>query len=418
MIGRSETPGRYRDGSFPRMVRPAPQPPMIGGQPARRCADIKKGTRVRIRRICSVLALSVLSLAVAAPATAAASPPTAPPSSRSDLRQDIDAVVTAGATAALVEVADRSGVRRAAAGVARLGRPSPAPVDGRFRIGSVSKTFLATVMLQLEAEQRLRLEDPVSRWLPGVVPNGDRITLRQLLNHTSGLYDYSDGLDLSPTGWLPQRFRSWEPVELVAVATAQPPMFTPGTDWSYSNTNYVLLGMVVEAVTSHTYAGEIRQRIIRPLGLRQTESPGERPHITGPHAHGYLPVGPEDAAKPVDVTKMNPSIAGAAGDMISSTADLNRFFHALLGGRLLPPAQLAAMTTMVKGHDYGLGLESTTLSCGVILYGHGGGIFGYSTGSFHTPDGSRRLSISVNPYTGDSNPAIEKLINQVFCPRG
>ena len=364
-----------------------------------------------------MLALTVLSFAVAAPAAAAVPGHTAP-AGQGELRRDLDAIVAAGATAAIAEVADRSGTRRAAAGVTRLGRPAPAPVDGRFRVGSVSKTFLATVVLQLHAEHRLRLDDPVARWLPGTVPGGDRISLRQLLNHTSGLYDYTDGLATSPDGWLPQRFRSWTPAELVAVATARPPLFAPGTDWSYSNTNYVLLGMVVEAVTGRGYATEIRHRIIRPLGLRQTESPGERVHIAGPHAHGYLPVGPKGAEKPVDVTRMNPSIADAAGDMISSTADLNTFFGALLTGRLLRPAQLRAMTTMVKGHDYGLGLESTTLSCGVTLYGHGGGIFGYTTGSFHTRDGSRRLTMSINPYAGDPNPPTEQLVNRVFCPAG
>ena len=371
---------------------------------------------MRFRRITSVLALAVLSLAVAAPA-AAATPTGIRPGGHHDLRRDLDAIVAAGATAAIAEVAGRSGAR-ASAGVARLGRPAPAPVDGRFRIGSVSKTFLATVILQLEAEGRLRLDDSVERWLPGAVPGGHAITLKQLLNHTSGLFDYTDTLDLSPEGWLDLRFRSWAPAQLVAAGTSRPPLFAPGAGWSYSNTNYVLLGMVVQAVTGGTYAEQIRHRIIRPLGLRHTESPGERADITGPHAHGYLAVGPEGAQKPVDVTRMNPSVASAAGDMISSTADLNRFFKALLTGGLLPPAQLTAMMTMVEGHDYGLGLERTTLNCGATLYGHGGGIFGYSTGSFHTSDGSRRLSLSVNPYRGDPDPALEALINRVFCPAG
>ena len=362
---------------------------------------------MRIRSISAVLALTAMSVAVAAPATAA------PP--RSQLDRDLDAVVAAGATAALAESTGRSGTVRAAAGVARLGRAAPAPVNGRFRIGSVSKTFLATVVLQLEAERRLRLDDTVERWLPGVVPNGDEITLRHLLNHTSGIENYTAVLDLSPAGWLPQRYRSWQPDELVALATAKPPLFEPGDGWSYSNTNYVLLGLVVKAATGHDYATEIQRRIITPLGLRQTESPGEKTRISGPHAHGYLPAGPETGAKPVDVTTFNPSVAGAAGDMISTTSDLNTFFKALLTGRLLPPAQLTAMTTMVEGHDYGLGLEATHLSCGVTVYGHGGGIFGYSTGSFHTRDAGKRLSLSVNPYTGDPGPALETLIDHVFC---
>ncbi|KHD77448.1 hypothetical protein MB27_11920 [Actinoplanes utahensis] len=363
-----------------------------------------------MRSISAVLALTLLSLVVAAPAGAA------PP--RDELRKDLRAVVAAGATSAIAEITGPSGTRRAAAGVAELGRPTPAPVGGRFRIGSVSKTFLATVVLQLAAERRLTLDDTVERWLPGIVPDGDGITLRQLLDHTSGLYNYTAALDLSPAGWLPQRYRSWDPAELVALATAKPPLFAPGTDWSYSNTNYVLLGMVVKAATGRHYSTEIQRRIIGPLGLRQTESPGERVRISGPHAHGYLPVGPAGAEKPVDVTSYNPSIADAAGDMISSTADLNRFFRALLGGRLLPPAQLDAMTTMrtvAPGSGYGLGLETTTLSCGITLYGHGGGIFGYATNTLHTRDAKRQLSISVTPYVGDPGAAFESLIDNAFC---
>jgi len=332
------------------------------------------------------------------------------------LARDLDAIVAAGPTAALAEVSGPAGAERAAAGVIRIGRPAPALAGGRFRIGSTTKAFVATVVLQLVAELRLRLDDTVAVWLPGVVPGGNRITVRQLLNHTSGLVNYTDGMDLTAAGWLRQRFRSWQPAELVALATAQPPLFEPGGGWAYSNTNYVLLGMVVEAVTGQNHATEIERRIIRPLGLRHTESPGERVTIGGPHAHGYLPVGPEGSEKPVDVTRMNASVAGAAGDMISTTADLNTFFHALLTGRLLPPAQLSAMTTMVPGHNYGLGLESTTLSCGVTLLGHGGGTFGYATGSFHTPDGRLHLSMSVNRYLGDPSPFSERMINRIFRP--
>ncbi|WP_239166195.1 serine hydrolase domain-containing protein [Actinoplanes italicus] len=361
-----------------------------------------------IRSVSAALALALLPLSVAAPAAATA---------KRDLQRDVDAVVAAGASATIAEYTDRSGTRRAAAGVARLGRPAPAPVDGRFRIGSVSKTFLATVVLQLEAEGRLSLDDTVERWLPGTVPNGDHITLRQLLNHTSGIENYTAAMGLSPEKWLPQRYRSWAPAELVALATAKPPLFPPGTDWSYSNTNYVLLGMVVGEATGRDYSAEIQRRIIRPLGLRHTESPGERTVISGPHAHGYLPAGPAGSDEPVDVTTMNPSIADAAGDMISSTADLNTFFRALVTGRLLPPAQLAAMTTTVPGHDYGLGLEATTLPCGITVYGHGGGIFGYVTGTFTTRDGSRRLALSVNPYVGDPDDALQALVNHAFCGR-
>ncbi|GAA2570127.1 hypothetical protein GCM10010435_50400 [Winogradskya consettensis] len=192
---------------------------------------------------------------------------------------------------------------------------------------------------------------------------------------------------------------------------SKPPLFAPGTDWSYSNTNYVQLGMVIHKITGRPYAAELRDRIIRPLGLHETESPGTRLDIAGPHAHGYLEVG--DA--PVDVTRLNPSIAGSAGDLISSTADLNTFFRALLTGRLLPPAQLAQMKTAVPGHDYGLGLEQEQLPCGVTVYGHGGDIFGYNTLSLHTADARMQLSAAVTPYAGNLGPSADALLSRVFC---
>ncbi|HEX8631352.1 MAG TPA: serine hydrolase domain-containing protein, partial [Catenuloplanes sp.] len=311
-----------------------------------------------------------------------------------------------------------AGTWRAASGVSRLGQPGRAPVDGRFRTGSVTKTFVATVVLQLAAEHRLRLDDPVERWLPGRVNNGGRITLRHLLTHTSGLYNYTNDVIPSLQDWLGYRYRTWQPADLLAVANRQPPLFAPGEGWAYSNTNYIALGMVIEAVTGRGYATEIRDRIIRPLRLRQTESPGRRLGIAGPHAHGYLPREEAGTPAPVDVTRINPTIAGAAGDMITSTADLNTFFRALLTGRLLPPARLAEMKTAVSDGGYGMGLEQTTLPCGATVFGHGGGIFGYATLSFHTADAHRQLTVSINPYTGDLDAPAIALLNRVFCPTG
>ncbi|HWH01875.1 MAG TPA: serine hydrolase domain-containing protein [Pilimelia sp.] len=327
----------------------------------------------------------------------------------------LDAMVAGGgATSAIARVTHGTATWRGTAGPARLDRPGPAPVDGRFRIGSVTKTFVATVVLQLVAERRLRLEDPVQRWLPGTVPNGRNITLRHLLNHTSGLFNYTDVLVSDPDEFLRNRMRTWTPQQLVAMATAHPPLFEPGARWSYSNTNYVLLGLVVERATGRPYGAEVQRRILRPLGLRDTSVPGRFPLITGPHARAYAPT----ADGPLDVTRLNPSMAYAAGEMISSTADLNRFTSALLGGRLLPPAQLRQMTRPVPGAGYGLGLQHVVTACGTTVYGHTGGIPNYGTFTFATADGRRQVTVSLAVWTGDPMGQLASLVDAAFCPAG
>ncbi len=299
------------------------------------------------------------------------------------MQRALDAVVAAGASSAIVETRDRPGRWAGTSGTAELGSTRPAPVDGRFRIGSVTKTFVSTVLLQLVAERRLSLDDTVERRLPGLVPNGDGITVRQLLNHTSGLFNYTEAMPLDGEAFLKIRYRYYSPRQLVGIATEHDPYFPPGQGWHYSNTNYILAGLIIEKVTGHRYGDEITRRILRPLGLRHTSIPGTSTRIPGPHAHGYLPVGDRN----VDVTELKPSWAWSAGEMISTTADLNRFYAALLGGRLLPPAQLVAMKTTVPvdpGYAYGLGLYSLELPCGLKVWGHDGGIHGYVTLSLHT----------------------------------
>ncbi|MFJ9950101.1 serine hydrolase domain-containing protein [Kitasatospora sp. NPDC091207] len=317
-----------------------------------------------------------------------------------------------GASAALGLVAERGRPAwKGAAGTADFATGAPASADGRFRIGSVTKTFVATVALQLVAEHRIGLDDPVETRLPGVVPNGRQITVRQLLNHTSGLFNYTEDASFSfeedPVAlrqWLDTgRWRSYAPRELVDLAAAHPPYFAPGQGWHYSNTNYIVVGMLIERITGRSWADEVQRRIIRPLGLTGTSMPLNSASVPGPHAHGYykLPDGP------ADVTLLNPSMAGSAGAGISTTTDLTRFISALLGGRLLAPAELAEMkrTTPQSGsNEYGLGLQRTPTACGEY-WGHGGGIPGYTTLMYGAPDGRRQFAASVNPYDLSDLPA-------------
>nr|WP_272949207.1 serine hydrolase domain-containing protein [Kribbella pittospori] len=341
---------------------------------------------------------------------------------RPDLQAGVDAIVAAGAPGALVEVRDERGTWRTSSGVAALGTTKQVPVGGRFRAGSVTKIFVATVVLQLAAEGRLRLDDTVERWLPGAVPAGGRITLRQLLNHTSGLYNYTDDLPLHDTeAYLQIRFQTWSPSELLKLATRHPLLFEPGTQWRYSNTDDIVLGLVVQRVSGHPYGVEIERRILRPVGLHATSIPGTSARIPGPHAHGYLPLVSDGQVSPIDVTEINPSAAWAAGEMISTTADLNRFLSALIGGRLVSPVELREMTTpTLPATDYGLGLKLVHLPCGVTVYGHDGDAPGYSTWSYATADTRRRITISITWGTGDPHgplPQVLDLLATAVCPR-
>ncbi|MGY0237023.1 serine hydrolase domain-containing protein [Longispora urticae] len=362
---------------------------------------------MRLRRTAAVVLVAAVVLAVPVAADAADARP-------ARLKAALDAVVAAGAPSAQLEFKDGRYTERDASGVAELGRNRPAPENGRFRVGSVTKTFISTVVLQLVGEKKVRLEDTVERWLPGRVPNGDHITVRQLLNHTSGLYNYTDDI-MSVEDVVRDRYKSWTPDEIVATAVAHPPLFPPGTSWSYSNTNYILAGQIIERATGRSYASEVQRRIIGPVGLRDTSVPGNLPFIVGPHAHGYLEV----SGQPLDITVFNPSIGGAAGEIVSTPTDLNRFYAAVLSGRLLKPALLAELKTpAMAGVPYGLGIYQQDLPCGISVWGHTGGIPGYSTYSFQTEDSSKRLTLSETVYKADTTPAVEQLLVTAFCPAG
>ena len=323
-----------------------------------------------------------------------------------DRQAVLDDIAATAAVGVLAEVRSAGCVWRGASGVAELGSSGPAPVAGRFRAGSITKSFVATVVLQLAGEGRIALDDPVGKWLPpGTVPDGDRITLRHLLQHTSGIADYGEsdrfrGLYGNAEAVAGMRHRSWAVPELLAFVAGQPSLFEPGSSWAYSSTNYLLLGLVVERVTGNPYATEVERRILRPLDLRDTELPGPNPCIAGPHLHGYLR---EGNRQPVDVTEFDHSFAGAAGELVSSTADLNRFYAALLNGRLLAPAQLTEMCTVRatgRGFDYGLGIATRQLADGTTLWGHNGGTFGFETFSWSTGDGGRQATVAVTPRAG------------------
>ncbi|MBA8948814.1 serine hydrolase domain-containing protein [Actinomadura namibiensis] len=337
---------------------------------------------------------------------------------RAEIKAALEGMVRdRAATAAMIRVGGGRSGWTAGAGVADLASRRPADPAGHFRIGSVTKTFVATVLLQLRDEGRLGLDDPVERHLPGVVPGGAHVTVRQILDHTSGLRDYMSEPGYSTNRWRgEERFRSYSPEQLLKVAFAKPPHFEPGTSWRYSNTNYVVAGLLVEKLTGRPYGREIERRILRPLRMTQTVVPGNRPGLPRPHARGYEPL---PTGEIVDATRMNPSLDWAAGEMISTTRDLDRFLDGLLTRRLTSGDSLAAMRAARRtdaGFAYGLGLQKYTLPCGRAIWGHSGELIGYLTFAFRSDDG-RRMTLSVNPHT--RNPGqneVYGIATKVFCP--
>lgn len=299
------------------------------------------------------------------------------------MRQQLERIVAGGAPGVIAEVRRGPEVWRGAAGVADTTTGRPRSVDERFRIGSVTKLFTATVFLQLVAEGRVDPDD----------------SSRQLLNHTSGNFDYADDpgflADLTGPAFLTTRFCAYRPDELVALAAAHPPVFAPGTAWRYSNTNYVLAGQLIERATSNSYAEEVHRRIVRPLGLTGTHVPGTETTLPEPHARHYSPLMVPDG-EPHDVTELNPSYAWAAGAMVSTVGDLTRFLTALLTGRLLPRAQQEQMFTPAPGSNYGLGIVHWQPSAGPAVWGHNGMIYGSFTIVAGTRDGGLVVAANVN----------------------
>jgi D-alanyl-D-alanine carboxypeptidase len=377
----------------------------------------KRGIPFRARVVTAVAVLLALpcAVAVAAPATATAHPPGGAPTD-ADLRSALAGIVAAGATGASLRVDDGRGSVRLAAGAARLDPHEALRPGARMRVGSVTKTFVATVVLQLAGERRLRLDDTVERWLPGLVPDGGRITLRQLLNHTSGTFDVVDD-EAFFQGVLADPLREYTPRQLVGIATAHPPVFAPGAGWSYSSTNYVLLGLVAERATHRSVPTLVRQRITGPLGLRDTFLPARSPDIPGVHAHGYLPPSMTGGTYR-DITRVSPTALGSGGALVSTPDDLRRFYRALLGGRLLRPAQLAEMRTTTPawpGYGYGLGLYTRTTPCGQI-WGHDGGAPGYETIAWNDASGRRGFVLAVPTLPDDAiEVADEAAITAATC---
>jgi D-alanyl-D-alanine carboxypeptidase len=332
------------------------------------------------------------------------------------LRAALRAVVDAGATGA-IGLVDDGDVSAVAVGAARLDPRRPLRVGDEVRVGSITKTVIATITLQLVEEGRLRLIDTVERWLPGMVPNGAAITIRMLLNHTSGIFDYVEDPDWF-AAVLANPYRYWSPQELVAVGTAHPPLFPPGQGLAYSNTAYILIGLVLEEVTGQPVQDLVTQRVVRPLRLHGTFF-ATSARFRGPYAHGYFPPSLTGDGY-VDTSSWPPSFAWTAGALVSTAPDLSRFYQALLSGRLLSPTLLDEMTTTVTdpafpGLGSGLGIFSFETPCGTV-WGHEGGIPGYKSFALNDRSGTRSAVVLVPTELDEAiGAAFEAAVATAVC---
>ncbi|MGW4800328.1 serine hydrolase domain-containing protein [Nonomuraea sp. NPDC004297] len=332
---------------------------------------------------------------------------------RNRLQSSLDALVGPVAVAAVAQVRDEHGTWRGASGVADLSTSRPARAGDLFRAGSIQKSLVATVVLQLVTEGRLDLDDPVERRLPGLVPGGARVTVRQLLAHTSGLPDYNQGLRITLSTFLTsERFAEHTPQDLLQLAAGAPPQFAPGEGWRYSNTNYLLLGMVVEQVENRRYEQVVRDRVLEAAGMRDAVLPGCSPFMPGSHLRAYAwPAG--TPARPLDITVQSPTRAWASGDLICTAADVERFFSALFQGKLLGAEAMSAMCDPVPAssagdRSYGLGVLRMTLPGGVTAWGGTGAYGGYLTLALTSEDAGRTLAISITPRSGQAMDALTR----------
>ncbi|MFI5641294.1 serine hydrolase domain-containing protein [Streptomyces goshikiensis] len=379
------------------------------------------------------LALSAALLAVVGgvvPATTAYAAPSpfsaetvqtaAPAPDREALTKALKNTLAVGAPGAMVRVTGSGAPLTQAEGVQDKTTGAAMDPNSRFRIGSVTKTFSAVVLLQLVDEGKLKLDDPVNTYLPGLLPD-DRITVRHLLTHRSGLADYTNAMfEHTVPGFEAVRNKVFTYQELVALSLREPRTAQPGASYSYSNTNFVVVGMLIEKATGRTVAKEYERRIIKPLKLKNTSYVHPSTAIKGAHAHGYLH--PDEAGAPlVDSTEQTVSWAQSAGAMISTTADLNTFMSGLLGGKLLSAGMMDAMTTVTptdatNTRFYGLGLRRYDLSCGTSVYGHTGTVQGFYTYAFATRDGRRSIAAMANTSNrGDANTALGGTLDAAFC---
>jgi D-alanyl-D-alanine carboxypeptidase len=327
------------------------------------------------------------------------------------IRAEVQALVSGPIPGALLYVRQGDRSYTVAVGYADTARKVPMRADDTYRIGSTTKTFTAVLIMRLVAQGKLGLDAPISAYLPGLLPDGNRITVRELLSHTSGLYDYENSPSMQRVV-AHDLTRIWTPAELIRAGAEHPRLFAPGTQFSYSTTGYIVLGLLAQRVGGQSYGEQLRDYIIGPLRLSHTTLPTGTGTL--PDVHGYFALSNWDqtaSSALADITTLSSPTAGWSGGGIRSTVqDVASFYRALFTGKLLPHAEVAAMEDTNAAHGaYGLGLMPTggnayvwgsytqaiNTSCG-RAWGHGGNFPGYYELPISSPDGSRQAVLLVN----------------------
>jgi D-alanyl-D-alanine carboxypeptidase len=371
----------------------------------------------------AVFALSAAVLAGSGVLASAASA-SAAPSHPSPMRDVVTQVLASGAPGYVARIDDGHHTTFTVAGLADTATGRKLTAGDQFEVGSNTKTFMSTLALQLVDRHQLKLDAPVGKYLPGVVPNGRHITVRMLLQHTSGLFSYTADEDFfAQLTKDPQHV--WTEQDLLDVAFKHKPNFAPGTSWSYSNTNYILVGMILQKLTGQSLPDLVQQRIARPLGLQDTYYANPRATETGPgYAHGYAVSFAGTKPSYVDTSSWPiGGWGGAAGAIVSTPDDLSTFFSGVLGGKLFSQKELNQMKDTVelpadypiKG-GYGLGLFRVDSPCGTV-WGHGGDTLGHHSTALATEDG-RRTAISdttAEPSDTKANDGVNRFVQVAFA---
>ena len=368
------------------------------------------------------------------PAAAVAAPATDTTQTTLDpelLSKTLDAITDAGAPSVIAEVRDGDDVWADASGERDKWTKTPTKSTDLVRVASITKSMVTTVVLQLVESGDLHLSDTIQDRVPGLVPYTEPITVENLLGHTSGIPDYFP--EVFPSFWEGKpddvKWQRWLPVspeKLIDSVSDQPLHFTPGEMWSYSNTGYVVLGLMIEDITGNSLERELKTRVLQPAGMGKTQLPTWNPFIMGPHPRAQFATGYSEEPY-YDTTEMNPSIFWSAGHAVAPVSDINNLYAALSDGTLLSRESLATMRTLSpqSGGTYGLGLQALPVGgCDDfpdgVAFGHTGGALGASSFSFHSPDGERQLTFTyLVDDQFDPNPqlaaAMGNFLNAALC---
>ncbi|MFD3934859.1 serine hydrolase domain-containing protein [Streptomyces sp. NPDC058611] len=404
---------------------PSDREPRAGRGPHTRRRALRAGAAALL------LLLTGVAAAPAAPARAAAvsAPSTseARAAAAAAVPRELDPATVRRLDAAVVGAMKRDNIPGAIVGVWMPGRGdyvkafgtadtrsgTPMKSDLFMRIGSVTKTFTVTAVLQLVDEGRIALDDPISKYVDGV-PGGERITLRQLASMRSGLFNYTED-EKFLAALRADPHREFTPRRLLGYAFAHPANFAPGAKWEYSNTNTILLGLLLEEMSGQPLNGYLRHHVFDPLKLKDTSLPSGT-EFPEPHADGYTGFSPDGAV--ANATDWNPSWAWAAGSAISTLDDLHAWVPALVDGRLLTPAtQAQRMRTEpvgVPGISYGLGIADVN-----GWLGHNGELPGYETIAAQLPQDKTTMVIMVNSDMdegGSYSTTLGKAVTEVITP--